>query len=792
MASTIDIFNKKAVSDDKILESKVTNNYTNEELLQLSKKQEKFLPNVDYSDPKNFARFGSAEEYYKNSIKYISQEYPFDGSLEEKIKWSEGLTDFEYYIFSKEYPRSVGYANLSAQNYIKVYSHVKDPISYVSTDEIYNYKKYSDTNLLILSSSVIEKPGICLESWARFSPSMDNKFLTVTALSTTDNISFTNVDLVTLKASASNFYVSNRLGNEITLNYTVPTSEWHHYAFNIKSGSVQLFVDGNLVEENNSLSFNDVCTFTSKGLFLQDILTFDDNADVEKQPVFTICSGSNVSIDDIRLWNNTRTVEEIGRNWFLNVDRRVIDENQDSNLLFYFKFNEGWDPELGYLCLDYSGRKNHSQIVNYNSACRTDSSAIDDSSLCQDLEKPEIIVSGLEYSTVVTDFYNEKILLGKDHDSANMHLLYNKFPSWLIEEEEEFEDKNLKKIIQIICSYFDDLYNKIKELSDLKSSKYTSDMDRVYPFYDKILTSMGFDVTDIFSNLTSIQKISSREDKTLYDEEIQKVKNVVFQNIYNNLLYIFKSKGTEKSLRSFLRSYGISEDLVRINLYADKTNFGAVDKSRETVVKKKTITMSDSSSIYLSSSAVPDENYFTLETSLMFPQNLKENAPTEVSLFGISNSLYDYYVTVKQEDSKNYKFILHESNSSGILSESVSYTTDNLYDNSVWNLALRKKSHVDKLYDGVAPGPWNIELYCCNYNTLPTVQISCSMEYFNDDDLKYYIGARKTDLTGSLEIPSNSKYLYCNFWSSDLDNSGYLSNDEIKSHNMDILNYGVN
>jgi transcriptional regulator of acetoin/glycerol metabolism len=39
--------------------------------------------------------------------------------------------------------------------------------------------------------------------------------------------------------------------------------------------------------------------------------------------------------------------------------------------------------------------------------------------------------------------------------------LYKKFPSWILEEEETQDIKHLKQIIQIVSSYFDDLYNKI-------------------------------------------------------------------------------------------------------------------------------------------------------------------------------------------------------------------------------------------------------------------------------------------------------------------------------------------
>jgi len=52
----------------------------------------RFEPHVDYSDPANFAFYGSAEQYYEDAINYILNEYPYDGSLKEKVGFSGNVT----------------------------------------------------------------------------------------------------------------------------------------------------------------------------------------------------------------------------------------------------------------------------------------------------------------------------------------------------------------------------------------------------------------------------------------------------------------------------------------------------------------------------------------------------------------------------------------------------------------------------------------------------------------------------------------------------------------------------
>lgn len=781
MPNTIDIFNN-SVKTDKLITSKITSSNSLEELNELNIKQERFLSSIDYQSPRNFARFGSAEQYYKNAITYISNEFPYDGSGYEYNKWINSLNDFEFYLYKKEYPKAVGYVNLSQSQQIVVYSHVQSPTS-TEAQGIYDFKKYSDiTNIQLSGSS-----GICLETWLNsVTSSNESRILSINALSAS-NVGFTNTEVMSLYVSASQLHLYDNFSNQITFTQNIPSNEWHHYSLNITTSSVDLFVDGVIKEivPNTSLNFlSNLYTFTEKGLILQNLNNIVTSLSSSKQPVFLLGSGSLIKLDDARLWNNTRTVEQIGRNWFTSVYGNDNTATLNTDLLFYFKFNEGWDPEYGNLCIDYSGKKNDSYIYSYNQNCRSSESGINLSGIVQDLEKPEIIVSGLQFSTTVKDFYNLKNTIAVEHDENNIHMLYNKFPSWILEQEEDQDTKHLKQIIQIISSYFDDLYNKISEVTNYKKTFYASDLDNVYPFYDKILTSMGFDVTDILNNMSSLENITSRNDKTIFDEDVKKVKNMIFKNIYNNLVYIFKSKGTEKSLRALLRSYGISEDVVRINLYADKAAYGVKDRSKETVVKKKTVTMTGSNSIYLSGSSIPDTNYYTLESCLAFPNN-SQNIQ-ETSLFGINNTDNDYYVSLFYVAKDIYKFKLYHSNSSGINQQEYALTSSNIYDNTPWNLCLRKKPTVDTVIGAVTPLNYTIELYGVNNNTNPVAEFSCSLPYYTGSSgLQYYIGAKKQNLNGSLVLNTNCKFLYCNFW------SDYLNNDIVKSHNKDILNYGV-
>ena len=84
---------------------------------QIITKNDTFVPQIDYSDPKNFVKFGSAYYFYKGALARISEYYPYDGSDAEKNKFYNGLLEGEKYIFDSLYPSSTGYALLSADGW---------------------------------------------------------------------------------------------------------------------------------------------------------------------------------------------------------------------------------------------------------------------------------------------------------------------------------------------------------------------------------------------------------------------------------------------------------------------------------------------------------------------------------------------------------------------------------------------------------------------------------------------------------------------------------------------------
>ena len=71
--------------------------------------KDRFFPDVDFTSPANFARFGSAEQYYVKAIENIYKFYPYDGSSKEKLDWHNSSSYFDNHVFENEYPRENGF-----------------------------------------------------------------------------------------------------------------------------------------------------------------------------------------------------------------------------------------------------------------------------------------------------------------------------------------------------------------------------------------------------------------------------------------------------------------------------------------------------------------------------------------------------------------------------------------------------------------------------------------------------------------------------------------------------------
>ena len=760
-------------------------------MLSFKKLKERLVPHVDFSKPENFAKFGSAKEYYNDAIKNIYDEYPYDGSLREKIDWELSSSFLENYIFENEYPRTTGFINFTGSTLVfsgdssygtetrrtygrptageKEYvlvtgsykkNNVYDPANYRGEPLVVDLNRGSTVEFWLKKDaflgSTVSRREVLFDLWNKESTSssrygrlrveLDNGG-TIPNSGTTVTGSF-RLTVVSGTAGVG-YHAPVSIGSASFSTSSIADSKWHHYAFTFANYNSQIKLE----------AYKD-------GKYIQTIVTGSSiepiSSSIEHPSVATI--GSLVaptvpasaatlgdgklsgSVDEFRLWKTARNAKEIGRNWFTQVGGGTNTDTSNVKLGLYYKFNEGIksDETADALILDYSGRQTNGEYVGYSATSlvaqrETGSAMVLSGKTKEEFKDPIIFKSHPD----VVSFEEEKKLIGIEYDQRNTSMLYHTFPSWVIEED---DDGPLKKLCQIVASYFDTLYLQIQELPKLKNIHYPSGSEKPYPFIREALENKGFVSADIFTDSELIEEYLNQSEDASFKEDLNVVRNRIYQNIYNNLEYIYKSKGTEKSINSLLRSMGLGDDLVKINYYGNnlehvlRDNFKSVAQKKRFVNFQNNFTASiyqydhgkhaSSKSLYrqyLISSASWDTIPITLEANVVFPKvypinnkNYNHYSSVTSSLFGAvpiatpaqnagdsiaeinqwrsaqahSSGSLRVYAVRNESNSKHAKFMLKigqkyaEDHAREELTSS--YFTD-LYDDSHWNISVRVK-----------------------------------------------------------------------------------------------------
>ena len=383
------------------------------------------------------------------------------------------------------------------------------------------------------------------------------------------------------------------LGGTTITTASVADNKWHHYALSVsKTGSnntVRFYRDGEIVTT--------IATGSTTGEITGSLIGFIGALQTHPNlPIGTTIPADGMtgwgklsgSIDEFRYWKVRRTSEEIKKNYYTQVRGGTNTDTANTELGVYYKFNEGvtGDSTLDSTVLDYSGRISNGTWVGYAAGSRSTGSAIVESSGSNKVEYRDPIIYPTHAD--VNTLRNNLVASASYHDVRNSSAIYHSMPSWIIEDDDENAGQ-LKNLTQVIGNYFDTLYLQIEAMKNIHVPTYQTSSGKALPFANRLLESKGFINSEIFANADVLEAVMNRDGEREFSDDLHNVKNLIYQNIYNNLVHIFKTKGTEKSFQNLIRSFGVDEELVRINLYADNTTQLLRDNFRPKAVKKNFI-----------------------------------------------------------------------------------------------------------------------------------------------------------------------------------------------------------
>ena len=323
--------------------------------------EKRFIPRIDYSEPKNFAKYGSAEKYYEDSFSYIYSSYPYDGSLYEQIEWKNSGSYLDIYLFEDKYPRTHGYIKFSyggwgtaatppgiANNYYGLPENLENisieggpGLGGGPQDQGANIwdpaeKRKSNLELDLSDGVTVEfwlkkeaynnadtEKEVIFDLWNNeLSSSADYGRLRIelTGASSPEDVPHKRATWLATLMSGTTGFQWQTIGTTST--GSVADGEWHHYAFSFISASdgigTKYYIDGNLDTDTTIGS-------TGIGPIGGDMLAYIGalRTSVSGNTYFGLdMTGSgklSASLDEFRYWKIQRSSKDIGRYWFTQV-----------------------------------------------------------------------------------------------------------------------------------------------------------------------------------------------------------------------------------------------------------------------------------------------------------------------------------------------------------------------------------------------------------------------------------------------------------------------------------------
>ena len=766
---------------------------------QLDAKQQTYIPSIDYNDPIQFARFASAELYYSGALSKIINYYPYDGSDAEKNGFYNELLEVEKYVFDSLYPRTTGYVIFSSDEWGSLNGSITQgyglpsSLEYITfnggpgsgsvgsslasqspnpNSDAFKYGNIYDTNIYqteglpddygkgtrvsnlrsnfddgvttefwlktgSLDSTLTEKQVI-FDMWNNES-SGDAAYGRITLYLNYENAPFR----YTIASGSGGGVADQTIGSSDQLG---PLTDWKHYALSfINSGSnfvVKFYINGEL-EDINVHTGTTVSELNSKNMQgrLGALLGG-----------MTPAAGSGKlsgSIDEFRFWKVERDQQQLAENYFDNVGGGANSDVSNTTLGIYYKFNEGITGDAGTdsVVLDYGGRICNGAWTGYSATSRNTGSAIVSSSAAtKEYLEPIIRSNNPRYVSTSNSLYEK----GSHYDLNNNAAFMNYVPSWILEEHENEGNKNVKIISHIMGSYFDKLYNLIGDVPSLKQLNYPSASAKPAPFSIHKPQSLGMYIPDMFVDATIQEELENRSKDKLFAGDVNDAKNLIYQNIYNNLTNIYKSKGTEKALRNVFRCFNIDDSLIKLKTYSRNNVYELKNNLRQISKQNTRINFNSSNNIesviyqaqqlphvsnlnsrgYISGTYGNESDGdlitsregrygFSAEAEVIFPKFSRKHPQLDrgflsASIFGLhtvitgsednlsgvdttlitgSNDYANFQVFAVRDEawSKNVRFVLTSSNPYPIVGEVTSSTFLDVYEDNRWNLSVRLK-----------------------------------------------------------------------------------------------------
>jgi hypothetical protein len=541
--------------------------------------------NLDWSKFENHTFFSSAEVKVNEAFNKIINSYPFDGTKKEVEEFLDLLTGYEKWVFDS-FPVWSGALHFSGTQVGEIPSSTRG--NWISVKDksgtLYPDLAKNKTGEPVLNPG--DNDSLSIEVLL-FLPTITNDTQVVFQKSSTQFDGFT-------------FYLEQSASSDTT-----------NAVFCVASGSVRNSVSTVITKGK----YNHICLILNKQDEREHSLQFYVNEKLESQSPnllkiskinidnasFLIGSGSSFysgttlvtptqtlsgTLDELRLFHSVR--DEKNQKLFSSMGLYSTPE-----LKLYYRFNEpsgslsiNGNSSIDSIVLDSSGNSLHSNINNFNASLRVNA-ADDQSNLLVNERKEFQKILFPAYSDIL-NFNSQLLVSASNFDRSNPNNIIKLIPQhYLLEgaSQDGFETiegaggdpyggegipgQGKRGSVQIILSFlyiwakfFDEIKLYIDTFVTLKTVSYDDEASIPDNFLEDMVRHYGFYLPKFFNNSTVEQFAEGQgiEGLTNFETPLKKIQSILVRRVLINMPDIIRSKGTQHSIRSFLRSVGIDPD----------------------------------------------------------------------------------------------------------------------------------------------------------------------------------------------------------------------------------------
>jgi hypothetical protein len=601
--------------------------------------------NVDWTKFENHTFFMSAEAKVNIAFDQIINGFPFDGTKIEFERFFEKLTGFEKWVYT-QFPKYKGQLHFSGST---LFETAKEYGTYICVKD-YAGSLYPELSKNQTGDSILNPKGksISFEFDLKIPQiSTDGPQTVFQKLNETNNgFSFYLMPTVSTDDVEAKFSVVSGSTN-LTVSHIIKKGVFNHICLTLDKQSdthyLSFYEDAKLVSRTKSVN-----NFGNLDIDRNDFIIGSGTAIDLMSTIITPQQTLSGVIDEFRVFHNVRNEKQ--QSIFKTKNIFSTDD-----LKLYFKFNEPAPPlvtsqvdETNAIVIDSSGNSLHSTISNFYSHVEIDGfgnltksnlredASLDSDSLLVDEKLKNCPVLFPAHSSVVS-LNQDLISSASIFDSSNPNIITKLVPKHYLLDGEAFEGllqrdddtlnsyggsgipgsgklSNVQLMVSMLyiwAKFFDEIKLYIDAFSTIRTVVYDTNKSAPNNFLYDIIKHYGIYLPPLFNRASLEQYVHGeniKDEISTSETTIRYVQNELLRRVLINLPDVIKSKGTQHSIKSFLRSVGIDpENSIRLKEYGgptERTLEYSREYKRDIVPFVQMTTASFAQSTFLSSSRV--------------------------------------------------------------------------------------------------------------------------------------------------------------------------------------------